>query len=234
MACARDILQPDESDAEAVSSASSEDDVAVRVPSDEVDNAIYKHLIRPLGNYVKLLMDLCPTLEQTYRNQHRIIRRSLNHVNSLEVTIPALPYVNHVRDKFPRAAALLVERLGEANWQRHERLRAVHSTVEHPSLDHTSLLPKSLFQPASIFKDSALGSSISAQSHNAPTVASHSSFVSSVNSNDPEKHEFRVPRMPAAVEGLPLNCPYCSKDISDMRSRVDWKLVISVLLMNAC
>lgn len=221
---AKDILHPECSDADAASSASSDDDSDTISPRTE--KGLELRVARPLAQYVDLLMDLCPTLEQTYRKLHQTKPRLPKEPAKLNVTSAALPYIGNVRDKYPLASSFLVERLGEANWQRHERLRTIanedRAIVPLPQ-SGSSLSAKSLFQPVSIFKDSALGSSLPAESARAPTVASHSSFVSSIDGKDNEPGCFRVPTMPVTTDSELLTCPFCRQDISLIHSRVEWK-----------
>lgn len=184
-------------------------------------------MLQPLARYIELLMELLPTLEQTYRIQHQT--KPPKPITEIHTTAAAYPYILNIRDKFPTANSFLVQRLGEANWQRHERLRATAEYgVEILPAVSSSLPAKSMFQPISIFRDSALGSSIPAQSTRTVTVASHSSFISSVNGRETEKGRFRVPQMPEYAEGGASACPFCKKDISSINHRVQWKSVYPI------
>lgn len=221
---AREILEEDSRDVDGSSSASSEDEPTH--DSFPGNQRLGRLVLNPLNKYVDLLMDLCPTLEQAYRDQHKTTRKTAKQLTEVHISTASLPYIRNVRDKFPSAKVCLAERLGEANWQRHERLRAV--VIENPDIllkqeQEPSLPAKSLFQAVSIFKDFALGSSLPARSERTPTVASHSSFVSSIEGTDKDKGQFRVPPQPVAIEGEPLLCNYCGRDISFIGSRVEWK-----------
>ncbi|KAJ9606165.1 hypothetical protein H2200_009126 [Cladophialophora chaetospira] len=212
----------DESDTDGEASSTTENEG----PSDgaQAERTVEAHCLRPVISYVDLLMDLCPTLEQTYNDMHKGSSRrpqGLLH-DAISVTPAALPYINNVKDKFPRAVQELVRRLGEANWQRHERLRSIqaHGPSSEPVIIRDA---KSLFRPVSQFQDSALGSSIRTQSQRAESNASHSSFVSSTA--DQEKGHFRVPPLPkgASYEET-FVCPYCCGAVSKIKNRIDWKL----------
>ncbi|KAI1624430.1 hypothetical protein EDD37DRAFT_411477 [Exophiala viscosa] len=202
--------------------SASEDD---KRPSDSVNaRTLERQCLRPLAKNVDLLMLLYPTLEQIFRDQHQPPRARLPRpIPKISVTGSALPYVHNVRDKFPKADKDLAERLGEANWQRHERLRAARTSgaSEQPILAKAEL-PKSIFQPISEFRDSALGESLASSSARAPSVASHSSYLSSIEGG--EKEHFRVPKMPAGADyHIAFSCPYCGERAS-MRNRIDWKM----------
>lgn len=179
--------------------------------------------IHAIRDTVLMLMQLMPTLEATYK--HKFSRRWRR--NALEVTSvspEALQYVSHVRDKFPNAHPEVINRLGEANWQRHERLRTVSSMDEATTVhEEPTVLPvtaKSVFRPQSLFYDSALGSSIRTASARAESVASHRSFASSADGA--ARNVLRVPQMPITNWGEPFNCPFCLASIS-CSSRIAWK-----------
>lgn len=211
----------DESDTDGEASSATENESASE--SGRAEHRMEAHCLRPLTTYINLLMDLCPTLEHTYKDVHtsylRRPQKRLQH--DISVTPAAMPYVSNVQDKFPRANQELLRRLGEANWQRHERLRAIktHGPSSEAIIFKES---KSLFQQVSLFQDSALGSSIRTQSHRSESNASHSSFASS--SADQEKGRFRVPGLPKGVSyGETFSCPYCSNEVSRVKNRIDWK-----------
>lgn len=218
---AKAVLTDAEAHYEVSSASTSEDEDASDADSSE--RAVEAHCLDHLTAYVDLLMDLCPTLELRYNDMHQsnfqeTSQRQLEHIS---VTPSAIPYVINVRDKFPRASQELVERLGEANWQRHERLRAIQAGG--PSIELSAMCDSSsIFQPVSMFQDSALGSSMKSLSQRAMSNASRSSFVSSTTAQD--KGFFKVPGLPNnASYGTPFICPYCRKQISKIKNRIDWK-----------
>jgi hypothetical protein len=221
---AQQILQCESSDSD--STESTTDDSNDLTDADSTKTTL-RTAIQSLSKYVDMLMDLCPTLEQGYRDKHQGRPKHCNPIPSFQVTQEALPYVHVVRDKFPRADSSLVERLGEANWQRHERLRAIEGSGNQ---DITGWIParashpaKSQFRPISLFKDSALGSSIAPDPERAQSLASHSSFLSS--NQDSQKGHFRVPKLPTeAAYGKPFLCPFCQQTVRSIKNRVDWKL----------
>lgn len=211
---ARPVFEPSDTEEE---STESEDSDAQTSGADARDaQAFYRRCLQPLSHYVGLLMELCPTLEAIYRFRHQTGERRPPD-RPISVSTAARPYVSNVRDKFPHAAEELVNRLGEANWQRHERLRAIETTVAESVAAEA---PKSVFRPVSFFKDSALGSSLREESERARSTASHSSFLSS---NDGDKSRLRIPKLPAGLDwGQPFLCPFCHEMV-DIRTRVAWK-----------
>lgn len=130
---------------------------------------------------------------------------------------PAHPFIRHVSDKFPQADSNLITRLGQANWERRERIqRQMDSALQEEKVapgQRAGLAP-SLFKPTSLFHDSGLGSSIPA------SVASHRSYASIPASK--ANTTLRVPQTPVAL-GEHFKCDYCGRHLQNIRSRIDWK-----------
>lgn len=77
-----------------------------------------------LKSRVQLAMDLVPSLESTLSQIERLAGQSAYTTNEpFHASKPAQVYISLVRDKFPEADKELIERLGEANWQRHINIR---------------------------------------------------------------------------------------------------------------
>jgi hypothetical protein len=168
--------------------------------------------------HVICLMDLSPTLERMVNDSNLAGEDPMIGPNGItfHVTESAKQYVLQVHDKFRDAPKSLVERLGEANWQRFVRIRA--SLRESQELEAA----KSAFVPMSKFHDSGLGSSAPTRSHFAASVASHSSFVST--EAEVSVGRLRVPPTPEEVgNGLPFECFICEQRQSKIKNRVDWK-----------
>jgi hypothetical protein len=179
--------------------------------------------ISSLATYTTCLMDLLPSMEDTlnFASQAKDGDES-SHPLDFHVSGPARSYILNIFDRFSKANPQLVERLGEANWQRHIALRngltkeadSVHVVIEEA--------PKSVFVPVSLFQDSGLGTSLHAHTIYAATSASHTSFVSS--QADEEGGGLRVPPMPKAVsKGIPFGCEICGHTLSEIKNRIDWK-----------
>ncbi len=162
------------------------------------------------------LTKLRPSLEQNLLNANR--RNVLNMHPPLVpfcLSGPASFYVSAVREKYELAGNLLVERLGEANWQRHLRVRNRVDQSNIPAEEEVG----SIFRPISNFHDSGIGTSVPAQTQYAP---SHTSFISS--NTEEEKGTLRVPPLPAeAGDGKPFQCLVCGLSLSNIHNRVDWK-----------
>ena len=180
------------------------------------------------------LMQLGPVLEQNLISAQKArMQVSLPEPVSFSVSGPAKIYVSLVREKYKQAPNQLVERLGEANWQRHMSVRtsmkaSTNDAEEIPAPLEDLTVSRSLFRPYSTFHDSGIGPSIPAQTEYAP---SHTSYQSS---NTEERRELiRVPATPVEVnDGKPFQCFLCKCVLSNIRNRVDWKSVSSSHLLS--
>ena len=185
-----------------------------------------KNFVKDIAAHVTYLMDLVPTIEQTGQQRDlagRVVVGSLPRT-SFRVSALAEQYVRQICDKYPKAPNELAERLGEANWQRFQRIRDSEQEKSETATNTKGVLElaKSAFAPVSHFHDSGLGSSIPALSQYAASVASHTSYLSS--EADKESGRLRVPSIPKeAVDGLPFGCFICGKTLTTIRNRVDWK-----------
>lgn len=175
-----------------------------------------------LTNYTECLMELCETMMRVgVRIMSTRTEDSGLVIEPFRVSEPAGLFVRHVGDKFPKADVNLVQRMGQANWERRERIREqmdVASRTDQVYVNEDPTIAQSVFKPTSLFHDSGLGSSI-------PTsIASHRSFASSLASN--AKGSLKVPDAPAEVAlGKPFKCDFCGHRLLNTRTRVDWKSV---------
>ena len=178
-------------------------------------------IFEELGLHTRWLTQLAPTLEQNLIHaENARYQTSCRRGATFSVSGPAAIYVSLVREKYRQAQNQLVERLGEANWQRHVgvRTRMEASVDVHPPAEELAAA-KSLFRPYSAFHDSGIGTSVHTQTQYAP---SHTSFRSS--NTEGERETLRVPATPAEVhDGNPFQCFLCKSMLSNIKNRVDWK-----------
>lgn len=182
-----------------------------------------------LHSRVQMLLDLIPTLEATVahveRPQAQIARTEVNE--SFRASGPAQIYIDLLRDKFPEADKRLVERLGEANWERHRNIRRRIEQIDESAESGSTAVPTdftatSIFQPQTLFHDFGIGTSVPAQPCSALSEASHTSFISSLA--DKEKGAARVPPTPAEVGlGEIFRCYLCGQMQLNIKNRVGWK-----------
>ena len=167
-------------------------------------------------------MKTCPSLEQVYNHALKPAKSKMPVTQTFHVSDAAQHYIRKVFDRFQDGDVRLIERLGEANWQRHQKLRNLPIS-EHPlTSEHSEIeLLRSYFRPASTFRDSALGSSLPAVSIFTPSIASHSSFDSEAEG----KHSrLMVPKTPGAVfREESFECEICHTVLHGIRNRIDWK-----------
>lgn len=179
--------------------------------------------ISALATYSTCLMDLLPSMEDTlkFASQANDEDEDCSPLD-FHVSGPSRIYILNIYDRFSKANPRLVERLGEANWQRHIALRNGPTKQAESIAAAIEEVPKSVFMPVSLFRDSGLGSSLPAQTSYAPTSVSHTSFVSSQAGEG--GGGLRVPPTPKAVyKGIPFSCEICGQTLSRIRNRVDWK-----------
>ncbi|ERF70930.1 hypothetical protein EPUS_06715 [Endocarpon pusillum Z07020] len=220
----------------------------------EIDSSIARTELKfhkDLHNYMICLADLNPLLEETIEVDLSGRRQEDQAwAITFHVTDAAWYLVLQIHDKFRNAQTSLVERLGEANWQRFLRIRKhgrqqslLQDEAEHQdggrreekvNEEDAKLLsncaqrqeyaePKSIFRSLSEFHDSGLGSSKPARSQAAASLASHSSFRSTLTENHQGRP--RVPSMPPEVfSGKPFICFICGKKLTVIKNRIDWKM----------
>ena len=200
------------------------------VEDEEIPDELEYNLIKDIQSRTQCLMDLVPTLEINLALAGKERRRVLHATqNPFLISEPAHVYISLVREKYKEADDKLVERLGEANWQRHVNVRRNMDEIstslepESTSLAEKGIVP-SVLGP-SMFYDSGIGTSVFERAFHQAHIssgASHSSFISS-NANDDPKAA-RVPQLPAEVGiGEPFRCVYCGKVLGDIKNRQDWK-----------
>ncbi|MCJ1402972.1 hypothetical protein MMC11_006194 [Xylographa trunciseda] len=200
---------------------------------DEEDGSDHDTL---LECHIECLMDLVPTMEQSLaRLRSGGIQAPTSTRVPFLVSDLALPWVQNVSDKFGSADQALIERLGEANWQRYMTLRARTEQMvqsldieegvaeDFPVVQIFQTVPHSVFKPHSLFHDSGMGSSVPTLPRYAMSVASHTSFLSSLV--DDGALALQVPPTPVEVDlGKPFRCEICGHLLSNIKNRVDWKI----------
>ena len=168
---------------------------------------------------IECLMELGPSLEQNLASAGRSdLSISKSSFDLFYLSGPAGFYVSLVRDKFKQASKELVERLGEANWQRHVKVRnMIEDPENNPAKGQETAL--SVFQPGTTFHDSGIGTSVPARTQYAP---SHTSFRTS--NTEGGLRSLRVPPTPLeATHGKPFRCYLCGDMLSTIRTRTQWK-----------
>ena len=177
---------------------------------------------------IACLMELGPTLQKNIvRGTKARTQRILSSAQPFRVSEPAEIYVSMAREKFKQADLNLIQRLGQANWQRHRRIRDMmyrseEGIEEKPVPGKMHPTDHSTFRPPPTFHDSGLGTTISSASQYAVSAASHTSFASTVEEG--VRNSLRVPSMPPeAADGKPFKCFICGNLQLNIRNRIDWK-----------
>ncbi len=192
--------------------------------------------VQDIHTYVSCLMDLLPTLERAMLVDEQAVLTTdeIPIPSKFHVSEPAAFYVSFVLAKFQNIDLRLAQRLGEANWQRHVRVRTqIAGSVEPTEAVESKeiIQAQSIFVPRSLFQDSGLVSSLPTQSSYAASAASHTSSISSL-AND-HKEAYRVPPTPAEVHDREhFRCFICGHMLCNIKNHVDWKWVLS--FFSAC
>ena len=85
--------------------------------------AARQYFLEDMKTHTECLLKLGPALERNIRQALKQRTEQSIHLVPFSVSHPAGLYVLNIREKFPKAEMRLVERLGEANWQRHKDTR---------------------------------------------------------------------------------------------------------------
>ena len=197
-----------------VGSASDEESESGSEESDDI--------VQELGCQIGYLVELAPTLHKNRLSAQKArLQLTYPPIKPFSLSNPALVYVSMVRERYRNAHERLIDRLGVSNWQRHTTMRKqMEELGSHPDHEDTEV-PYSVFRPYSAFHDSGIGTTVPAHSEYA---RSHTSFQSSIDGGD--QGAKKVPPTPEAVAaGKPFRCHFCGRIQSDIRSRIDWKLV---------
>lgn len=112
------VLSPGDDGGEVVEDLAAFDDENPSLSADVLFN-------RDMGNHIRGLADLIPTLQRLLceESQSTGEHHNCTGITTFHVTDSARQYVMQIRDKYRNALTTLVERLGEANWQRFLRIR---------------------------------------------------------------------------------------------------------------
>lgn len=188
------------------------------------------NIVKDIDRHIGLLMNFLPSLHHFLEYMRQEKEHKAAAKSEFTPSQAASAYISIVREKFTHAEEEIVERLGEANWQRHLNIRKKLEGSEQEVLDEDeeAVGAKSLFRPISTFQDSGLGTSIVAGEG---SVASHSSFRTSATEGG--LGSLRVPETPAEVHlGLTFKCHICGKILSKIRDRYQWKFVGLLLIFH--
>lgn len=179
-------------------------------------------LLRVLDLRTRLLMQILPTIEQVVASSERGNRPPKKaKEEAFQMSSAADLWYRQILDKFGDIDDALAQRLGEANRQRFDDLRRVRARATSTTINVQDIeQAKSYFHPLASIRDSGLGTSIVTPTEAPMSVASHSSFASSIIDGTSR----RVPKTPAAVSlGEPLTCEICCQVLLSIRTRTQWK-----------
>ena len=209
---------------------SEDSDTASEDPASHGSGFFVNSFIHKISTYLECLQDSIPELNrlvETYKASTGWTWEDHKLNSFLSVPEPARPYCRIVSDKFPCASTDLVRRFGEANWERHQRLREyLTSTEELEVVDDSTYL----------FRDSGLGSSAPSALLNGlqkPQISSQiprransrATFTSFITGRTlASDRGLQLPQSPPeALTGKPFKCEICQRIIKSIWSRTEWK-----------
>lgn len=167
-----------------------------------------------LGTLVDCLISLNPSLEQSAKDDSK---DQFGHFAVIEDRPPYLYHAELVESKFPNASRPLLERLGKCNWERYLRLQERREMIK----DGENLQNEEI-ESKSRFTDSALGTSMPAQSESGGSVSTYAETV--VSSLAASSHQ-KLPKLPReGRNGKRFICQVCNRVVAIRYSR-DWKYV---------
>ena len=109
-------------------------------------DVVFEDIIEDLNAYMESLVDLSPSLNHPALDTTRMEATNADLTDVLAgVSEPARPFVLGIQDRFASLDIYLMQRLGEANWQRRRRLRdKLSAAIERQAIrtvddDNTSI-----------------------------------------------------------------------------------------------
>ena len=178
--------------------------------SDEESEDDTAEIPTEIGALIECLQELTPSIKIC------VMRAELSSMTSHPFTVsgPAFHYIQNIRDKYDQIPVQLANRLGEANWQKHIRLRQIVEHNENHGKDEREALGAA--GAKSIFHDSGIGTMETASAHSA---RSSSSFLS--NNTIGDGLGLHVPPIPVhAKSGDAFLCEFCGIIKYKIRNRV--------------
>ncbi|KPM36582.1 Serine/threonine-protein kinase hal4 [Neonectria ditissima] len=199
----------------------------------EYDN---EDLLDDLTTYVDCLMDLAPALEKPAMDNPDTMALSANPEVFCAANPQALIFCRKVRDRFKQLPKFLVERLGNANAGRSDKISALSARLEqqkeipddfseslfsssHPQVTDTTSSSQpshSLFDKVGAIRKSSAPGDAESDDGSEETFASFSTTISTVDYGRP-----RVPPIPNDTGSF--LCPFCCTWISGVTERKAWK-----------
>lgn len=142
-----------------------------------------KDISEGLDFCIRCLTDLAPTLEQSLAYGYRTRATIPPPIVLSEVSEPARAYISMIQQRYQSIDLKLVERLGEANWRRHVKIRKQldeseptpgHEYASDEAMSEGTKSTTSFLNPLSEFHDSAIGTSKSSSTRGTRSMRSSS------------------------------------------------------------
>lgn len=179
---------------------------------DQDKESLCQTLRMKIDTLIMLDSSLASPAEENFDNEvPRVIGYAEKH-------LPEQAYINSVAEKFPLAASTIVTHLGKLNWERYNHMIRLQRNAIQQEIE-TTVKDKA----RTIFHDSGLGNSLTAQSEAGAAHPSESVYAPSVASTRAEASHRRVPPLPPqARSGQPFTCEICNMQVQYQRIK-PWK-----------
>jgi hypothetical protein len=213
-----------------------------------------EEIIEDLKRYNDCFLDLAPTLENPAKESDPD-ENACNLSEETQILAQARPFVADIKYRYPSIDEEFARRLGEANWQRRERLRErlaaalpeiielenkafdeqgtdlsgyLEEAVNISGLSETN---KSSYSGPSSWAISSSGPQAQMKSVFRRAPASMTSLATSIEDGDLGKARRRIPKLPVDHEwGSVFRCTVCGDTLRNVDSPAEWKCVVFSLI----
>lgn len=203
----------------------------------DVSEGDFAEGVGDLSTYTDCLMDLSPALENPATDVD-FKEQPVSKIETFRVSsVMAASYCHKIRDRFPDLDVRLVERLGEANQKRSQRIIENSSTEtkaqnkDNPQPDYAIFsesrtnftdTTKSTYFSDSVFSKVQKVGLTKEEYDDAASQTTFASFSTTFSMSYQGRP--RVPNLPAhARAGKPFQCMACGKQLKNIRNRRMWK-----------
>lgn len=198
------IPDADGSDSDTDSSDFEADPESVSSSSEDISIG---EIIEDIETDIQCLVDLGPRYREPIRD--KAVVEEAARPKPVTTWDPAELLTSRIRHRYPKADPKLAHSLGQANWDRIQRLYAEKERNSREAQQPATTNPASVSMPpgtivASDFHDSGLGTSMATPSSYAETIMSY---------HDTKGGSIKIPPVPTeAMQGNPFTCDICGRE----------------------
>lgn len=207
-------------------------DMGIELDGSVLDDDSIDYVIQDLSSILELLHEFVPALRIPLElDSADAVLPDEDPKKQSNLGGPASHYCRKILDRFPLMDKRLVERLGVASWQRHNRVRetlGAATEVSSPG-DHlfeeegsTDQSEGDALERSTKFHDSGLGTTIRTASKYTASQDSYQSFMSS--KADIDGGCAKLPTLPSeALSAKPFTCSVCGCLVRNVKNKLQWR-----------